>query len=139
MLQDIDQDGYVDLVLRQNTSTWGYFNRNGGFKEEDRFGTSLGGGITLLPSSISQPNFYSSLIAVIDENVYKVSFTRNERKQYLLTGVINSFGVIDKNSYQLLNVKNGDYIDFIVPMQLFHSLMNAFKGLCGGSLLKKLL
>ena len=23
MLQDIDQDGYVDLVLRQNTSTWG--------------------------------------------------------------------------------------------------------------------
>lgn len=112
MLQDIDQDGYVDLVLRQNTSTWGYFNRNGGFKEEDRFGTSLGGGITLLPSSISQPNFYSSLIAVIDENVYKVSFTRNERKQYLLTGVINSFGVIDKNSYQLLNVKNGDYIDF---------------------------
>lgn len=112
MLQDIDQDGYVDLVLRQNTSTWGYFNRNGGFKEEDRFGTSLGGGITLLPSSISQPNFYSSLIAVIDENVYKVSFTRNERKQYLLTGVINSFGVIDKNSYQLLNAKNGDYIDF---------------------------
>lgn len=56
--------------------------------------------------------FIVPLIAVIDENVYKVSFTRNERKQYLLTGVINSFGVIDKNSYQLLNVKNGDYIDF---------------------------
>ena len=59
---------------------------------------------TVLSANVQTKDGYSTEFVSIDgEKLIKYSFQRNDSEECLLTGVINSFGVVEKNEYALMN------------------------------------
>lgn len=105
-LQDVDADGLVDLVkqgLYYNTySIDALLNKNGSFLI-DIISVGIPDGSYMVPSSVATSNYYNFLLAVKGSKLVKVNSMINGAKQYLLTGMVNSLGVIHRNYYQRLN------------------------------------
>ena len=59
---------------------------------------------TALSANVQTKDGYSTEFVSIDgEKLIKYSFQRNDSEECLLTGVVNSFGVVEKNEYALMN------------------------------------
>lgn len=72
---------------------------------------------TALSANVQTKDGYSTEFVSIDgEKLIKYSFQRNDSEECLLTGVVNSFGVVEKNEYALMNEsgkKEGIYSYYI--------------------------
>jgi RHS repeat-associated protein len=100
--QDMNGDGLSDLVSNFN-GTNVYLNIAGAFDGNSAAYHADGTGSYVVPVNIAGYNYTSQLLSLDNDQVHKFSFSRNDAHQRLLTGVINSHGVITKNSYAYLN------------------------------------
>lgn len=106
IIQDVDQDGSYDIVRKYGSSLYVYPTKNGALNPESS--SMLMTYLTysssnLVPSSISQPNFYNFLMSIYNEKLTRINTTRNEGKQRLLTGSVSSTGIVQRNYYNQLN------------------------------------
>jgi len=104
-LEDIDQDGMSDLVKIASGNVRFYPSKNGLLSPTmNATAYAYTSYYThFISSSVAQPNYHSCLIGVYNGNLYKVAYTDNKKKQQLLTGSINSVGVVTKNYFGKLN------------------------------------
>ncbi|MHC1731055.1 MAG: RHS repeat-associated core domain-containing protein [Bacteroidales bacterium] len=110
--QDVDQDGSYDIVRKSGSSVYVYPTKNGALDPDSNsmLWTYLSySSSRLVPSSISQPNFYNFLLGIYNEKLTKINTTRNESKQRLLTGSVTSTGIVQRNYYNQLNDGYGVY------------------------------
>lgn len=66
----------------------------------------------LIPTNINSHNYFSQLVSLKNGVVTKYSFKRNDNKGILATGMANSLGVVEKNTYLLMNeeaISSGTY------------------------------
>lgn len=108
---DIDGDGQTDLVEKFASSNLSfYFIRNGEYNESERL-RSVGVFPTeciMVPANIQSRNNFSQVLAVGNSGkAYKVGYKRSTVKNNLVTGIISSFGVINKIAYGLLSEADG--------------------------------
>lgn len=105
-LQDVDADGLVDLIRHESANTAAsvdaWLNKNGSFSIGLTF-VGIPKDSYIVPSSVATSNYYNFLLAVKGPRLVKVNSMINGAKQYLLTGMVNSFGVVHRNYYQRLN------------------------------------
>lgn len=105
-LQDVDADGLVDLIKHESVnaaaSVDAWLNKNGSFSIGLTF-VGIPKDSYIVPSSVATSNYYNFLLAVKGPRLVKVNSMINGAKQYLLTGMVNSFGVVHRNYYQRLN------------------------------------
>lgn len=110
LLQDIDCDGRTDLIHYQNSYFFTTPCVNNGFEGQSH--TMLINGTTLVPTDINSHNKFNRLIGLRKGVVTKYSFTKNKAREQLLTGMVNSLGLIEKNEYRSLcdsESENGVY------------------------------
>lgn len=104
--QDINQDGSSDIVRKSGSSVYVYPTKDGALNPDP--GSILTTSVTfsstnLVASSVSQPYFYNFLLGIYNEKLTKISTTRHEGKQRLLTGSVSSTGIVQRNYYNQLN------------------------------------
>jgi len=105
VLQDMNGDGTTDLVCATKSGNVSiYPARKGGLSTEKLSGTvNVGSNTYLVPSIIANGNYHSQILALNSNKIHKLRYTINETGQQLLTGVVNSFGIVSKTRYELMN------------------------------------
>lgn len=101
IIQDIDGDGKTDLIRSDSVSLSAYMSRKN-IPATEVF-KSLAEKSVLVPTNINSHNKFSQLISIKDGVVTKYSFQKNNNYESLLTGMVNSHGVVERNNYALLN------------------------------------
>ena len=111
VLQDLNGDGTTDLLCVNKSGTVTIHpERKGTLSTETLSVTnSVGSGAYIIPSSISNGTFHSQILALNNDKIHKLRYTNDENRQSLLTGLVNSFGVISKGRYELMNSGLGLY------------------------------
>lgn len=102
LIQDVNADGLTDLVKYDSNGFTTYLKNNYGFSYNNYIKFEYTDAF-LVPTNINSRNYFHQLVALKDGKVTRFSFSRNDTKEKLLTGVVNSLGVVDKNYYQMLN------------------------------------
>lgn len=101
ILQDIDCDGKSDLINYTNThffTTQCEFNGFEGTSHTMQVNTNS----IIVPTDINSHNKFNRLLALRGGIVYSYSFTLNKAREQLLTGMISSVGLVEKNEYSSL-------------------------------------
>lgn len=102
-LQDVNSDGLTDLISMNSISFITYLSINGGFSlssvvQHDN------NNIIIIPTNVNNRNYFSQIVALRNDGIASLySFPCNDSKERMLTGMINSLGVITKNYYSQLN------------------------------------
>ncbi|MCT4603045.1 MAG: hypothetical protein N4A59_09125, partial [Marinifilum sp.] len=109
VLQDMNGDGTTDLVCTNKSGNISvYPSRKGVLSTEKLNGSAnVGSNAYLVPSMVAMGNYHSQVLALNNNKVYKLRYSLNEAGQQLLTAVVNSYGLVSKTRYQLMN--SGDY------------------------------
>lgn len=110
MLQDMNFDGQTDIVETYGTGSSvtlaTYYISNQSYKSSTT--TTIPKETVLIPTNLQSRNFYCNLIGLRTGGIVsKMSISYDDSKNRLLTGVINSYGVINKVGYQALNMEDG--------------------------------
>jgi len=103
IVQDINGDGKTDLVKYDTSGFFTYLakdNNVGSSVSYDSYPTSKS---VLVPTDINGHNNFSQMVCLKDGKVTKYSFTRNDTKESMMTGLVNSLGVVEKNEYHFIN------------------------------------
>ena len=108
-LQDMDGDGATDLVCRnQYGSIRIYPARKGKLSTFTLSGnSSVGSDAYLVPSEVAQGHYYSQVLALNNDKIHKLRYSVDLTSQQMLTGLVNSFGVVSKTRYAKMN--SGEY------------------------------
>lgn len=102
MVQDINGDGISDIVRCHDNSIYPHlFSYNAG-RTSAGFGVFEAGAV-LVPVDINAHTQSAKLLEVSKGTVTKYSFSRNDHREALLTGVTSSLGIVEKNSYSFVN------------------------------------
>lgn len=123
MLQDVNMDGLSDIIRYQSGSAHIHIVRN---NVSDTIKTTIStAGINdvakLIPLNVSSRNIYTSLLALNDSIITRISSDRHYAEESLIRGMANSLGVVERNSYRkidALGVEDGFYtigIDAVYP------------------------
>ncbi len=108
-LQDVDNDGKTDLLNYKSSCFYTYFSRNNsidfGSSHLTSFPTT---GSSIVPVDINSHNRHSMLISLIKGTATKYSLPLNISKEVMATGMANSLGVIEKNTYSQLTDDTGN-------------------------------
>ena len=103
IMQDINGDGMTDLLKYSSSGFFTYLAENnnvGGATCYESFPVSKS---VLVPTNINTHSCFTQLLSLKDGKVSKYSFSRNDSKEVLVTGMANSLGIVEKNSYKLIN------------------------------------
>ncbi len=80
---------------------------------QNRVSTNVPKETVLIPTNIQSRNYYSNLISLQTGGIAsRLSYKSNDFKNRLLTGFVNSYGVITKVGYQQLN---DEYVSIYTP------------------------
>lgn len=106
ILQDMNGDGQTDLIetygSSSNVSLATYFISYQTYKGSSN--TTIPKETVLIPTNIQSRNYYNNLISLKTGGIASRLYYKNDDSQNrLLTGIINSYGVITKADYQQLN------------------------------------
>ena len=106
ILQDMNGDGQTDLIetygSSSNVSLATYFISYQTYKGSSN--TTIPKETVLIPTNIQSRNYYSNLISLKTGGIASRLYYKNDDSQNrLLTGIINSYGIITKAGYQRLN------------------------------------
>lgn len=103
--QDINGDGTSDLLHYTETGVLVHFAQNNTI--ETSVSATVGGfsssSSILVSTDINTHNNFTQLLSVKDGTITKYAFSRDDQKEGLLTGMINSFGVVQRNDYNYIN------------------------------------
>lgn len=108
IIHDVNSDGKTDLI---QYSTVGFYtritnnNKMGGSQVYTSYPSAKS---IIVPTDMNTHNNFTQLLCLKDGVVTKYSFSRNDNKNMMVTGMANSLGVIEKNEYRLLNDESGD-------------------------------
>lgn len=103
LLQDVNGDGRSDLIDYTDKGFYTYLYNNSERFEEPFFTAYPSSGGKLLPSRLKMNGDFSKLAYLNGKNIPLYSFSRNDKKEHLITGMVNSFGAIEKNDYAIMN------------------------------------
>ncbi|RNC63271.1 FG-GAP-like repeat-containing protein, partial [Proteiniphilum sp. X52] len=103
LTQDINSDGLTDIVKVTGTSGFYTYITRPGTTYATSYTSFVYSGSVLVPTDINSRNYFHQLVALKDGKVTRFSFPRNDTKEKLLTGAVNSLGVVSKNHYRMLN------------------------------------
>ncbi|MDR0661652.1 MAG: hypothetical protein LBG19_12895 [Prevotellaceae bacterium] len=112
VLQDVNQDGLLDFVRTDEGKIRVFLNRNGAFQTDPSLTTDfISHHLKLIPSDVPINSMCNAdLLCLNIDKIHKVSFNRDDGIQRMLSGAVNSFGIVTKTEYRRLN-KNGDYLE----------------------------
>ena len=103
IVQDVNSDGKSDLI-KYDTSGFNTYlcsnNKCGSYTAYTGFSSLKS---ILVPGNINSHNCFTQLISLKDSVVTKYSFSRDDSKEVLATGMANSLGVVEKNEYKYIN------------------------------------
>ena len=103
-LHDLNNDGFLDLVkIKDEAIISNYMGVSGGFNTEEQKVYSLDSKTYLIPTNIFQKDNSNILFGASLHKFTSIMTSQNKSKDYLLTGVINSLGVINKHYYEQMN------------------------------------
>jgi RHS repeat-associated protein len=108
VLQDVNGDGLTDLIKYSSSGFYTYLANNNILGISDSYSSFTSGSI-IVPTNINSRDYYSQLVSIKDGKVTRFSYPRNDTKEKLLTGMVNSFGIVQKNYYQMLNESSCNY------------------------------
>ena len=103
IMQDINGDGMTDLVKYSSSGFFTYLAKNNNVGISSCYESFPSTGSILIPTNINTHSYFTQLLSLKEGKVTKYSFSRNDSKEVLATGMVNSLGVIEKNKYQLIN------------------------------------
>ena len=102
LIQDIDNDGTSDLICQDGDTMTFYRIWNGG-----NIGTSTqtlqDENCILVPVRLSASTTSNVLVSFKNTNVRKISYKKNARNELLATGMMNSLGVTQQNTYYVIS------------------------------------
>ena len=102
--QDLNGDGLTDLI---KTSESGYhtylIQPNSSSIYSDSYTTFPVSNSLVIPVDINSNSYYSRIVSISGGIATKHSFQRDDFRERLLTGMVNSFGVIDRNFYRRMD------------------------------------
>ncbi|MDR1601595.1 MAG: FG-GAP-like repeat-containing protein, partial [Tannerella sp.] len=105
-LQDVNGDGLTDLIKCMYSSFFTYLiNANGVAVVESA--ASYPGNSIFIPTDINSGNYFGRIVCLKEGIVTKYVYPRNDTHEKLLTGAVNSLGVIEKTHYRRLNEQGG--------------------------------
>lgn len=103
VIQDVNNDGKTDLI-RYNTSSFSAYlcinNKCSSNSASANFPQTTS---KLISTNINSHNSFTQLISLKNDIATKYSFTRDDSKEALATGMANSLGVVEKNEYKYIN------------------------------------
>lgn len=129
LLQDVNGDGRSDLIDYADKGFYTYFYDNSGRFEDPFFTQYPSSGGQLLPSRQKMKGDFSKLAYVNGNDIHLYSFSRNDKKESLVTGMVNSLGVIEKNDYAIVNGDATFSSVYIQGSQTSHPYVEAFDNL----------
>ena len=107
---DVNGDGLSDLVRFRNGVLKTHLSCNGTIKQvAELAGELINSQSILVSSNVPHKHTYTSIVGIDKDKFYKISFTRNDTKQQLLTKVVNSMGVESINEYAKLGSVTNQY------------------------------
>ena len=101
IVQDVNGDGYSDLLKCDTLGFDTYlckYNTLSSLTNHTSFSQT---GTRILPININSRNTFTQFVGLKDSTLTRFEFQRNDRKEKLLTGMVNSLGVIEMNEYLL--------------------------------------
>ena len=105
VLQDINGDGKDDLVRIYNGNI-DIYAASGitGFStvSEAKINTNNGGN-KLIAAAVNKGVNYTKFLSLNYSSVDKITFSRNDTRERMISGAVNSFGVVNKSEYKELN------------------------------------
>lgn len=109
VIQDVNNDGKTDLI-RYNTSSFNAYlcinNKCSSNSASANFPQTTS---KLIPTNINSHNSFTQLISLKNGIATKYSFTRDDSKEVLATGMANSLGVVEKNEYKYINEESATF------------------------------
>lgn len=100
--QDVNQDGQTDLLKKYNSTLYTYFISD--FKKMDIQSVVVEEKCHVIPSNVLSGNNWFSLLTMNKEGkITKFRIENSDGKQRLLTGIVNSLGIINTFDYAMLN------------------------------------
>ncbi len=114
VLQDVNGDGYSDLVIRNGLEDKVYVhlcNGNTINSQKEPVNISLGSS-QLIPCDVGSFSHHSSqVLGVHNSTLSLLAYTKNKTEDHLLTTVINSKGLVSKTEYhQMKEDEHGVYL-----------------------------
>lgn len=105
VLQDMNGDGTTDLVCTSESGFVTIYPARNGLLSTEKFSATqnVGRGAYMISSSIANGNYHSQLLSLNNNKIQKLRYSVNELGQQLLTGVVNSFGLVSKTRFQMMN------------------------------------
>ncbi len=102
LLHDINGDRFPDMAMKSGSQVRVYLNNNGTFKttaESSR--VTIDSDSHFIAGAIENMGGYrtSQWLSIKDASVTPIFYTRNEARERMLTGMINSYGVVAKTEY----------------------------------------
>lgn len=102
-LQDVNNDGTTDLI-KYGTEGFNTYLTSNNTISYSCYGSSLPSIKSIfVPTNINNRNNFTQLISLKEGKVTKYSFSADYSKELMITGVVNSLGVIEKNQYSKTN------------------------------------
>ena len=108
VVQDMNLDGQSDIVVKNGSALTTYFVANQ--YVQGNLSTTIPEHSVIVPTNVHRDYSTYNLVA-IDNNWYarKIRIANDDHTNRLLTGVINSLGVINRYSYHFLDAANAPY------------------------------
>ena len=103
ILQDINNDGKNDLVRFHNGSISLYPAISSGFSTSPDAYTNTASNAHLIPTIVSDGNYHFKLLALKNGYIDKFGFKRDETRERMISGAVNSLGVVTKSEYKKLD------------------------------------
>ena len=98
---DVNGDGYSDLLRCDPTGIDTYLCKYNTFSTITNHASFSQTGMMILPININSHNTFTQFVGIKDYTLTRFEFQRNDRKEKLLTGMVNSLGVVEMNEYLL--------------------------------------
>ncbi len=117
ILQDINNDGFPELVIAQNGEIFTYLNEKGTFRtyeyriikdmqdSPDQVKTNF----QLIPCNISQYPYQRTFLCIKNNRAFLFGYIEDRTRSRLLTEATNSFGVKNYHSYKRLDEPGSNY------------------------------
>lgn len=109
LLQDVNGDGLTDLLSYTSSGFNTYLSRNNGFDLNSIYTPFVEESSKLIAVNINSHNNFTNVISLKNSNVVSFSFSQDKQKEELITGMINSLGLIERNEYHYINHEGYEY------------------------------
>jgi len=106
LVQDVNSDGVADLITYNNNGFDTYLAKNNIISDIENHTAYTSSESILVPIDLNTYGNFTQLISLKEGVVTKYAFSRNDNKENMVTGVMNSLGLIEKNEYNLINEEN---------------------------------